>query len=117
MRPAVRRKPLQRTISFRLNGKPHPTDTDRERMLLRVLRCDLGLTGTNFGRRAGLCRACSVLVDNETVRACATPVGSLESRRVLTIEGLSREGGCVRCSGRFWNDTPSRAAFARPEWS
>lgn len=83
---------MQRTISFHLNGKPVQVRTDPDRMLLWVLRCDLGLTGTKFGCGAGLCGACTVVLEKEAVRACATPVGSVEGKQVLTIEGLSRDG-------------------------
>jgi hypothetical protein len=44
---------MQRTISFTLNGKPARVTVDDERMLLWVLRYDLGLTGTKFGCGAG----------------------------------------------------------------
>ena len=43
---------MQRTISFTLNGKPTRVTVDDERMLLWVLRYDLGLTGAKFGRGA-----------------------------------------------------------------
>ena len=62
---------------------------DDERMLLWVLRYDLGLTGTKFGCGAALCGACTVIVDKEAVRSCATPVKDVAGKHVLTIEGLS----------------------------
>ncbi len=83
---------MQRTISFILNGKPTSVDADDERMLLWVLRSDLGLTGTKFGCGAALCGACTVIVNNEAVRACSTPVKEIAGKQVLTIEGLGQNG-------------------------
>ena len=56
---------MQRTVSFTLNGKPTRLTVDEERMLLWVLRSDLGLTGTKFGCGASLCGACTVRLRNE----------------------------------------------------
>ncbi|MFB3776249.1 MAG: (2Fe-2S)-binding protein [Bryobacteraceae bacterium] len=81
---------MERTITFTLNGKPARVTTDDERMLLWVLREDLGLTGTKFGCGEALCGACTVLVDREAVRSCATPIRDVAGRQVLTIEGLSQ---------------------------
>jgi aerobic-type carbon monoxide dehydrogenase small subunit (CoxS/CutS family) len=83
---------MQRRISFTLNGKPAQVTVDDERMLLWVLRYDLGLTGTKFGCGAALCGACTVIVDNRAVRSCSTPVKDVAGKRVLTIEGLDRDG-------------------------
>jgi nicotinate dehydrogenase subunit A len=83
---------MQRTISFTLNGKPARVTVDDERMLLWVLRSDLGLTGTKFGCGAALCGACTVIVDKQAVRSCSTPVKDIAGKQVLTIEGLSQEG-------------------------
>ncbi len=81
---------MQRTISFTLNGKPARVSVDDERMLLWVLRDDLGFTGTKFGCGAALCGACTVIVDKEAVRSCSTPVKDVAGKQVLTIEGLSQ---------------------------
>ena len=81
---------MQRMISFTLNGKPARVNVDDERMLLWVLRYDLGLTGTKFGCGAALCGACTVVVDKQAVRSCATPMSSVAGKQVLTIEGLSQ---------------------------
>ena len=81
-----------RPVSFSLNGKPARLTADAARPLLWVLRDDLGLTGTKFGCGEGHCGSCTVLVDGEAVRSCATPVGEVEGRKVTTIEGLAAGG-------------------------
>jgi aerobic-type carbon monoxide dehydrogenase small subunit (CoxS/CutS family) len=79
---------MVRTVSFTLNGKAVSVTVDEERMLLWVLRNDLGLTGTKFGCGQALCGACTVIVNNEAVRSCVTPVKDVAGKQVLTIEGL-----------------------------
>jgi aerobic-type carbon monoxide dehydrogenase small subunit (CoxS/CutS family) len=83
---------MMRAVSFTLNDKPLWVKVDDERMLLWVLRYDLGLTGTRFGCGEGLCGACTVVVDKDAVRSCSTPVKTVAGKKVLTIEGLSRNG-------------------------
>jgi aerobic-type carbon monoxide dehydrogenase small subunit (CoxS/CutS family) len=80
------------TVAFTLNGKPVQLTVDENRMLLWVLRDDLGLTGTKFGCGQALCGACTVLVNQEAVRSCATRVGDVAGKQVVTIEGLARDG-------------------------
>ena len=59
--------------------------------LLWVLRDTLGLTGTKYGCGLGLCGACTVHLDGVAVRACQTPLGSVGTKRITTIEGLSSD--------------------------
>jgi aerobic-type carbon monoxide dehydrogenase small subunit (CoxS/CutS family) len=75
-----------------LNGQAVRPTVDDERALLWVLRSDLGLTGTKFGCGQTHCGACTVLVDNDAVRSCATTVGDVAGKRVVTIEGLEAAG-------------------------
>jgi nicotinate dehydrogenase subunit A len=79
---------MERTISFRLNGSATRVTVDDARMLLWVLRSDLGLTGTKFGCGEALCGACTVVVNGQAVRSCTTPVADVAGKEVLTIEGL-----------------------------
>lgn len=83
---------MARAISFELNGKPVSLHTDTDRTLLWVLRTDLGLTGPKYGCGEGICGACTVLVDGAPVRACRAVLSSVTGKRVLTIEGLAKEG-------------------------
>ena len=83
---------MVRAVSFTLNGKPTQVTVDDERMLLWVLRYDLGLTGTKYGCGEGLCGSCTVVVDDEAVRSCATRVKDVAGKQVLTVEGLARNG-------------------------
>jgi len=79
-------------ISVYVNGQLHALTDDPDTPLLWVVRETLGLTGTKFGCGEAVCGACTVLVNDEPVRACATVMGELEGKRVMTIEGLARDG-------------------------
>ena len=74
-----------------INGRDQAVDADPEMPLLWALRDVLGLTGTKYGCGIAQCGACTVLVDGQPVRSCATRVGDLAGRRVTTIEGLHPE--------------------------
>jgi aerobic-type carbon monoxide dehydrogenase small subunit (CoxS/CutS family) len=83
---------MKETIQFKLNGKPVDLRVDGERMLLWVLRTDLGLTGPKYGCGEEQCGACTVLVDNEAVLSCQRPVKEIKGKEVMTIEGLAKDG-------------------------
>jgi aerobic-type carbon monoxide dehydrogenase small subunit (CoxS/CutS family) len=80
------------TIRFRLNGRPVDLAVEPDRLLLWVLRSDLGLTGTKYGCGQAHCGSCTVLVDGKATLSCLTPMRSLEGTEVTTIEGLARDG-------------------------
>jgi len=79
-------------IQFRLNDKSVRLEVDGERMLLWVLRTDLGLTGTKCGCGEGYCGSCTVLVNGEPSRSCGYPVKNASGKSVVTIEGLAKDG-------------------------
>jgi aerobic-type carbon monoxide dehydrogenase small subunit (CoxS/CutS family) len=83
---------MEKTIRFVLNGKKTELLIDPTSTLLWVLRNQLRLTGTKYGCGMGFCGACTVLIDNEAVRSCSLPVGDVEGKKIVTIEGLSKDG-------------------------
>ncbi len=102
------------TVRFTLNDRPVGLDVDGERMLLWVLRTELGLTGTKYGCGTGLCGACTVLVDDEAVSSCQITVGSVAGRRVTTIEGLARDGGLHPVQSAFVEHDALQCGFCTP---
>ena len=79
-------------ISMTVNGRRQNFGGDGTTPLLWYLRDELGLTGTKFGCGVSACGACTVHLDGQAVRACVTPVSAAEGRKVVTIEGLSKDG-------------------------
>jgi len=72
-----------------VNGRSRAVDVEPDMPLLWVLRGELDLPGTKYGCGAGLCGACTVLIDGEATRSCALPVSAAVGKKVVTIEGLS----------------------------
>ncbi|MHC4293475.1 MAG: (2Fe-2S)-binding protein [Planctomycetota bacterium] len=105
---------MAENISFRLNGKPVSLEIDSDRMLLWVLRTDLGLTGTKYGCGMSLCGACTVLVDNELARSCQLPVKFVEGKEVLTIEGLEKDGELHPLQQAFVENDALQCGFCTP---
>src|SRR5262249_28224472 len=79
-------------LELNINNVSRRLDTDATRSLLSVLREDLDLTGSKYGCGEGQCGACTVLIDGQPTRSCVTPVGSAAGKKIITIEGLEKNG-------------------------
>ena len=82
---------MAQMITLTINRHSHQIDDDPDMPLLWALRDRLQLTGTKFGCGAGLCGACTVLLDGEAVRSCQMPIGSVAGKSIITIEGLETD--------------------------
>ena len=105
---------MNETISFTLNEKPVSVTTDSERLLLWVLRDDLGVTGTKYGCGQGACGACTVIVGNRAVRSCITPIQSVKGKKVMTIEGLTQNGKLHPLQEAFSKHGALQCGFCTP---
>jgi CO/xanthine dehydrogenase Mo-binding subunit/aerobic-type carbon monoxide dehydrogenase small subunit (CoxS/CutS family) len=76
-------------ISFSVNGRQVEVAVSGVRRLSRVLRDDLGLTGTKVGCDAGDCGACTVLLNGDPVCACLVAAGQVVGCEITTVEGLA----------------------------
>jgi aerobic-type carbon monoxide dehydrogenase small subunit (CoxS/CutS family) len=72
-----------------VNGEKKNIEADDGRMLLYVLRDDLGLTGCKYGCGEGKCGACTVLIDGQSTRSCITRLATVHGKKIRTIEGLA----------------------------
>jgi carbon-monoxide dehydrogenase small subunit len=81
-------------LALHVNGARRQGWVEPRRSLADFLREDLGLTGTHIGCEQGVCGACTVLVDGQSVRSCLMLAVQARERSVETVESLaSREGG------------------------
>jgi nicotinate dehydrogenase subunit A len=79
--------------------------------LLFVLTNDLGVAGAKFGCGRSQCGSCTVLVDGDPVRACATPVSAAAGRSVTTLEGLRENGKPSRLQQAFIDEQAAQCGF------
>ena len=79
---------MSQRVTLKVNGASRTIDADPEMPLLYALRNDLGLNNPHFGCGLAQCGACTVHVDGEPTRSCATPLSLIENREVTTLEGL-----------------------------
>jgi nicotinate dehydrogenase subunit A len=77
---------------LQLNGRRVQVEAEADTPLLYVLRDDLGLNGAKYGCGLGQCGACTVLVDGKATFSCLTPIGTVGTKAVTTIEGLGPGG-------------------------
>ena len=75
-------------FNIKVNGNMHGVDVDGDTPLLWVLRDVLGMTGTKFGCGMALCGACTVHVGGEPIRSCITPIDSIGTSEITTIEAI-----------------------------
>lgn len=83
---------MTKLVTFEINGKQLEIAVEPYETLLWVLRKQNHLKGTKRGCDSGGCGCCTVHVDGKAVYSCMTFAGSLEGRKVTTIEGLSQGG-------------------------
>ena len=76
------------STTLHLNGQKREVDADPATPLLYVLREDCDLHGAKFGCGLGQCGACTVMVGGNAVLSCVTPLSTIGSRPVKTVEGL-----------------------------
>ncbi len=75
-------------ITIKVNGQDRQVNAPEDTPLLYVLRGELGVMSPKFGCGMAQCGACSVLLGDEEIRSCITPVSALEGKEVTTVEGL-----------------------------
>ncbi|MBD3850488.1 MAG: (2Fe-2S)-binding protein [Acidobacteria bacterium] len=105
---------MAKTIRFSFNGKKTALEVEEERMFLWVLRTELGLTGTKFGCGEGFCGSCTVLVNDKPERSCQLPMSDVAGKKIVTIEGLARDGKLHPVQTAFVEHDALQCGFCTP---
>jgi aerobic carbon-monoxide dehydrogenase small subunit len=108
-------------IRLRVNGKPHDLEVEPNKLLLDVLRQDLGLTGSKRGCDDSSCGACTVLVDGEPQMCCLMLAVCCQECEITTIEGVAdgseldplQRGFCVEGGAQCGYCTPGMILTAK----
>ena len=109
-----RRMIKTRDIGVTVNGVAHRHAVEPRLLLADFLRHTLGLTGTHVGCEHGVCGACTVLLDGDSVRACLMFAVQADGCRIDTVEGLGRIGQMNALQRSFHEHHALQCGFCTP---
>ena len=104
----------RKEITLSVNGSPFALEVKVSRVLVDVLRDDLGLTGTKEGCGTGDCGACTVLIDGRPVNSCLVLAVEADGKEVTTVEGLSKDGKLDPLQEAFVEEGAVQCGFCSP---
>ncbi|WP_315837111.1 (2Fe-2S)-binding protein [Bradyrhizobium prioriisuperbiae] len=90
------------TVTIAINGARKTAAVEPRRLLVHLIRDDLGLTGTHIGCDTSQCGACTVEIDGQAVKSCTVLAVMADGASITTIEGVAPKGGALH---------PIQAAF------
>ena len=105
---------MKQLLKLRVNGEDYEIFTEPWNTLVKVLRNDLGLTGTKESCNTGNCGVCTVLIDGKAVKSCMILALQAEGKDILTIEGLSKNGQLHPLQQAFIDHFAVQCGFCSP---
>ncbi len=105
---------MKKTIQFTLNGQATRVEVPSHRLLLDLLRDQLGLTGTKEGCGTGDCGACTVFLNGKPVNSCLVLSGELDGADIVTIEGLKIGPELHPIQKAFLQDGGAQCGYCTP---
>src|SRR5947199_5766452 len=103
-----------RTIKVRVNDTMYERTVEPRLLLADFLRGTLGLTGTHVGCEHGVCGACTVMLDGDSVRACLMFAVQADGCRIETVEGLGKIGTLNVLQQSFHEHHALQCGFCTP---
>jgi aerobic-type carbon monoxide dehydrogenase small subunit (CoxS/CutS family) len=97
-----------------VNQKHYRLEVHPDRMLLWVLRDDLGLTGSKYGCGEGQCGACTVMIDGAPTHSCVTHASSVAGKQITTIEGIAQSGHLHPLQEAFMQADAMQCGYCTP---
>lgn len=105
---------MKKTIQFTLNGKSVSREVANHRLLLDLLRDEIGATGTKEGCGTGDCGACTVFLNGKPVNSCLVLSGELNGADIVTIEGLKIGPELHPVQKAFLQDGGAQCGYCTP---
>ena len=99
------------TIRLRINGQEVEQEVEVRRLLADFLRHELGLTATHLGCEHGVCGACTVMLNGESVRACLLLAVQADGGEIMTLEGLADGEKLHPLQQAFWDHHALQCGF------
>jgi aerobic carbon-monoxide dehydrogenase small subunit len=107
-------KSVGQAITLTVNGEEHALEVEPRRLLVHVLREDLGLTGTHIGCDTSSCGACTVLVNGDAALACTMLAVQADGSEIRTVEGLATNGDLHPIQRAFHEQHALQCGFCTP---
>jgi len=104
----------RRSIKVTVNSEVHEHHVEPRLLLSDFLRSTLGLTGTHVGCEHGVCGACTVMVNGDSVRSCLMFAVQADGCRIETVEGLGAIGSLNRLQQSFHEHHALQCGFCTP---
>jgi aerobic carbon-monoxide dehydrogenase small subunit len=101
-------------ITVTVNGTEQGADVEPRRLLVHLIREDLGLTGTHVGCDTTSCGACTVLLDGTPVKSCTLFAVQADGRAITTVEGLAGADGLHPIQAAFKQEHGLQCGFCTP---
>ena len=101
-------------VSITVNGRLRKAQVEPRMLLVHFLREQLNLTGTHIGCDTSQCGACTVLVDERSVKSCTIFAVQADGSRVTTVEGLAADGQLHPLQQSFWEQHGLQCGFCTP---
>jgi aerobic carbon-monoxide dehydrogenase small subunit len=101
-------------IKVTVNGREYEREVEPRLLLGDFLRDDLSLTGTHFGCEHGVCGACTVELDGDTVRSCLLFAVQADGCSITTVEGLGDPDRLHPMQQAFWDHHGLQCGFCTP---
>jgi carbon-monoxide dehydrogenase small subunit len=102
-------------VNVTVNGVSYQRDVEARMLLSDFLRHELGLTGTHVGCEHGVCGACTILLDGESVRSCLTFAVQADGHSITTVEGLAKDKDNLHpLQQAFWEAHGLQCGYCTP---
>lgn len=101
-------------VQLRVNGQKYEAFVEHRKTLVDTIREDCGLTGTHIGCEHGVCGACTVIVDGETVRSCLMFAHQAQGKDIRTVEGLAKGDELHPLQNAFMENHALQCGFCTP---